>query len=79
MISAGEFTRGYTFLRCLYSNWSAVAVTAGDIQHSVAFGTVIAGQDISRQNTRKPAQVQGAIGIRPSPSDKNVCHVIVLL
>jgi hypothetical protein len=52
-----------------------VLVAAGDHQHLIAFGVVVAGKDVCRQvGTGYVPQVQWTISIRPGYADKDSLH-----
>ena len=52
-----------------------VLVAAGDHQHLIAFGVVVAGKDVCRQvGTGYVPQVQGTISVRPGYTDKDSLH-----
>ena len=55
--------------------WGTVLVAAGDHQHLIAFGVVVAGKDVCRQvGTGYVPQVQGTISVRPGYTDKDSLH-----
>ena len=70
MVPLGYFRGGFSLLFRPDGNRCAVLVGAGDHQHLIAFGAVIAGK-ISAGRSGQMPQVKGTVSVRPRHPDVN--------
>ncbi len=73
--------RGFPFLIGPDGDRGTMLVAAGNHEHLIALKAMIAGKDIRREiGSCYMSQMQGAVGIRPSYTDKDsLCHGFALV